>query len=1071
MASNNAYNPYNQVPPSPSGNGYAARSAQAYGNQPQQQYMQQQQQQQQQQHMQQQQQPPPNQPIQQQQYYTPAPPVSQKMPAANNYNPQPQYGQVNTPSTYSSINTPNSSLQHIQEKNQQHLLDASIRRMQEATHIMRGAMDADDLPTTLDRASAMLGELGDPKHHHHHSHSHSHNHSHGHNTKSSSSTSSAIMSPKHYYEIHMLAMEELPNIEEYLLSLSSGPSPRYTMKGLYEVTQYTSRAVPRLYLQICAGSALIRSGEEDVTNVLNDLIQAVKCVQCPIRGLFLRDYLLKAVRDKLPDEVEQDDVPVPASPSAPAPIATPIIQQEEEVKNGNMNEFEDINIAEPNTTMANLMGDLTVNANTGIFSDGMAPMNQEEKIQENNVHANINSNLSTGSDTPQPLINRVKDSYQFVLANFIEMNKLWVRIQHLPGDAKNKETKRRRERERNELRMMVGTNLVRLSELEGVTSAIYGTVILPRILDQIIACRDPLAQAYLMDCIIQVFPDEFHIQTLEVVLSVCSKLRDKVNVRTILQSIMDRLSNYYADELLLNDEEDTEGVKTSVMLDSFEMFDNCIQSVFEARGAKINAKEVIRLESSLLDFSLKCYPGRMDHLNKCLGACASCLRGEGTSLGALAAESGAVRSIPMDEVAVKELEKLLSLPLETMGLNILYLDQYSELLTFLPLDHRKRVGVELLNVLYLSGEKMTELAEIEQLFTIISPLILGNNNTGNPSPQDQEEKESISKLIHLLYNEDTDVHFEILNFVKKYLFSSAGGLKTSSYTVSPLFYSAMKLMGRVQGLEFPKPVEDAQVVEDVDEMQKEEENIEDDGEQDTKVDDKEVEDNKEEEVTDNNEEEDEPKTDDINEMENLQIDDAADENAIDVVPSSGEEINQESKAEDDEKDENEDKEGTEENDIKESGDNDNADNSEAPDNKELPELVEVPELAEVPEDIQTEVTESVDLDKNEEVEEMAEEAEKPSSDGEPETVDSIQEGGVEEDLVGQEAEIPAESLVESNVEEHAATDDDTETPPNDDVVQSSEAAVIDVQEKPKENLLFASDDETPIFTGFSKQTK
>ncbi len=787
MASNPVYNPYNQQPPPgsgqpmpapPDGNSYASRSAQAYVNStsnnvppPVDQY-------QQSLLPQPPQVPPPaSQSFQQPPYYTPTPPVTQQTPAEPNYNPQ--YGRI--PSPYHNPNPQRPDTKTVQS--QQNLLETSIRRMQEATHIMRGAMDADDLTTTLDRAAAMLGELGDPKHHHsHHHHGHGH-HSHGHSSSSSSST--AVMSPKHYYEIHMLAMEELPNIEEYLLSLSSGPTPRYSMKDLYEITQYTSRAVPRLYLQICAGSALIRSGEQDVTNVLNDLIQAVKCVQCPIRGLFLRDYLLKAVRDKLPDEAEV--------------IQPPVAQQTFENEQSNDN-------------LSSLMGDLTMNTNeVGRF------LENGENTQTQNI--NPNNGGRARSDSFENTSGKVKDSYQFVLANFIEMNKLWVRIQHLPGDAKNKETKRRRERERNELRMMVGTNLVRLSELEGVTSSIYGTVILPRILDQIVACRDPLAQAYLMDCIIQVFPDEFHIQTLEVVLGVCPKLREKVNIRTILQSIMDRLSNYYADELLLNDEEDTEGVKTSVMLDSFEIFDECIRAVLEGRGAKINAKEVVRLESSLLDFSLKCYPGRMDHINRCLGVCAACLRGQGASSGALTTESGMPTPIPIDEVAIKELETLLSLPLETMGLNILDLDQYSELLQFLPLDHRKRVALELLNVLYQSGEKMTELSEIEQLFAIVSPLIWNDGNTLS-FPNASVEKESISKLIHLLHNDDTDIQFEILNFVKKYLFSSGGGIQACSYTVSPLFYSSMKLLRRVKNLEFQAPDEESkeQIVEEGEEI-------------------------------------------------------------------------------------------------------------------------------------------------------------------------------------------------------------------------------------------------------------
>ena len=52
------------------------------------------------------------------------------------------------------------------------------------------------------------------------------------------------------------------------------------------------------------------------------------------------------------------------------------------------------------------------------------------------------------------------------------MNKLWVRMQH-QGHSKYKE---KRERERQELRILVGTNLVRLSQLEGVDVETYKKV-------------------------------------------------------------------------------------------------------------------------------------------------------------------------------------------------------------------------------------------------------------------------------------------------------------------------------------------------------------------------------------------------------------------------------------------------------------------------------------------------------------------------------------------------------------------------------------------------------------------
>ena len=56
----------------------------------------------------------------------------------------------------------------------------------------------------------------------------------------------------------------------------------------------------------------------------------------------------------------------------------------------------------------------------------------------------------------------MKDSIDFIQLNFAEMNKLWVRMQH-QGHSRDRE---KREQERRELRILVGTNLVRLSQLE-----------------------------------------------------------------------------------------------------------------------------------------------------------------------------------------------------------------------------------------------------------------------------------------------------------------------------------------------------------------------------------------------------------------------------------------------------------------------------------------------------------------------------------------------------------------------------------------------------------------------------
>ncbi|KAG9017849.1 Vacuolar protein sorting-associated protein 35 [Tulasnella sp. JGI-2019a] len=155
-------------------------------------------------------------------------------------------------------------------------------------------------------------------------------------------------------------------------------------------------------------------------------------------------------------------------------------------------------------------------------------------------------------DDPGPLGN-LQDSIGFVLTNFIEMNKLWVRLQH-QGHSRDRE---KREMERRELRILVGTNLVRLSQLEGVDLDMYMRDILPSILEQIVNCKDMIAQEYLMEVVIQVFTDDFHLHTLGPFLSATAQLHPKVNIKGIVIALIDRLAAYAAREAENEDPEET----------------------------------------------------------------------------------------------------------------------------------------------------------------------------------------------------------------------------------------------------------------------------------------------------------------------------------------------------------------------------------------------------------------------------------------------------------------------------------------------------------------------------------
>jgi vacuolar protein sorting-associated protein 35 len=67
-------------------------------------------------------------------------------------------------------------------------------------------------------------------------------------------------------------------------------------------------------------------------------------------------------------------------------------------------------------------------------------------------------------------------------------------------------------------------------------------------LDQVVSCRDVIAQEYLMEVITQVFPDDFHLRTLQPFLSATAQLHPKVNVKQIIISLIDRLAAFAARE-------------------------------------------------------------------------------------------------------------------------------------------------------------------------------------------------------------------------------------------------------------------------------------------------------------------------------------------------------------------------------------------------------------------------------------------------------------------------------------------------------------------------------------------
>ncbi|TID18146.1 hypothetical protein CANINC_003887 [Pichia inconspicua] len=260
------------------------------------------------------------------------------------------------------------------------------------------------------------------------------------------------LNPKQYYELYILVYDGLSYLSNYLKdnTLNSNTKSTYLI-DLYELVQYAGNIIPRLYLMITIGTVYMGSNDAPVNEILNDMLEMCKGVQNPIRGLFLRYYLIQITKNYLID-------------------------------------------------------------------------------QGNNINNNNNSKDKKDLDK----------IVHFIILNFIEMNKLWVRLQFQGHSSE----KNKRIEERNELKILVGSNLVILSQLDSVDLNYYNSKILPQILQQIIKCNDSIAQNYLLDVIIQIFPDNFQINSLTIFLNTLIKVKDNINLNSIFSSLINRFINY-----------------------------------------------------------------------------------------------------------------------------------------------------------------------------------------------------------------------------------------------------------------------------------------------------------------------------------------------------------------------------------------------------------------------------------------------------------------------------------------------------------------------------------------------
>ena len=528
---------------------------------------------------------------------------------------------------------------------QEKILDTCVSEVTNQSFQMRASIDKNKLRHSLKYAKNMLDTLKNP-----------------------------YISPSGYYQLYTSIFDEM----QYLYNYFKEEARRgRRMKDLYDTVQQCENIIPRIFLLISVGSVYIETGQTTATEVIFDLLNIIKGVQNPLRGLFCRYFLLKMIKDKLPDKG---------------------------------NEFE-----KPGSTF--------------------------------------------------------EDTIKFIITNLDDMNRLWIRL----SSGTTGSEKIEKERERNELRVLVGENITRLSSLNGMTLEIYQKQVLPKIIEFLLESKDQVSQEYLMECVIHAFPDEFNIQCMNTLLETCTKLEQGVDVKSLFIALMDKLAKFV---------ENSKG-ESDVVASAEKIFDllknNIDKLVNDDTSGSMDNNKIIELEVAFTKFTIRCCPekDKLNTINHILYSCVNLL--------------GKNKNEKVNNEGIRLIEKLLTAALES-PLSIFDMPNFPELMKYLDYPSRASLSLRIIDSLVKGTSKVivNTSEKMSTLVDFVRPLLEDSPDSGEFDPiQFDYEQTSVCKILFITKCNDPSEMYEILSVLKNVFIK--GGSKRMKYTLPALINAYISL--------------------------------------------------------------------------------------------------------------------------------------------------------------------------------------------------------------------------------------------------------------------------------------
>ena len=533
----------------------------------------------------------------------------------------------------------------MNDEEQDKLLDESLKNVKAQSYHIHQAIERNNCRATLRETAHMLLEL-----------------------------KSSVLTPISYYQLYSSILDEMLNVLNFFKEEARRGR---RMKKLYDIVQQASNIIPRLYLMIAVGAVVIENDPSQCKEIITDLLDMLKGVQSPTRGLFTRHFFMKVIKDKLPDKG---------------------------------NEYE--------------------------------------------------TEFCTSDDT-----------INFILMNLEEMTRLWIRL----SDNTFGVEKNLRDKERSDLRILIGENINRLSSLEGLSLELYQQKILPKIIEILLEKKDTLCQQYIMECLIQAFPDEYTIQSMEGILKTAGQLDDNVDIKGIFIIMMEKLARFVSDTS--SDMQDMIGEATKVYPLLKDSIDRIVLQSLNQVGGIQDPNKFLELELSLMKFTIKvcAEENKLTSVNQILEKTRFILNSYNRKLN----QSGE-----------NILRNLLTTPLES-ELSLFSFQYYPEIMVFLNFSSRTSLALRIIESLS-NKERLDSREKVTILLGYIRPLLEDSTDTIEVDAfQFEYEQNIVAKILFVIKTNDPIKLQEILDTLVPIF--AKGGSRRIKYTLPTLVNAYLRL--------------------------------------------------------------------------------------------------------------------------------------------------------------------------------------------------------------------------------------------------------------------------------------